>query len=104
MSHSASGMVTADKTSPLSASVVLQPTDSISRLRAGVSKAIPAMDPVERKNRDAPRWRVNYLAINGVNATVLMNDMPNDSSTPMESRHLIGQFTLYAHIVNALNL
>jgi hypothetical protein len=63
-----------------------QPTCPIAKLSTGVITAMPAIEPVERKNRAMPRRRVNQWLITGVSATGLVKASPTDSSRPNDSR------------------
>ena len=56
----------------------------------GVITAMPAIEPVDRKNSAMPRCRVNQWLITGVSATGLTKASPTDSSTPKASRKAVG--------------
>ena len=51
-------------------------------VKTGVITAMPAIEPVDRKNNAMPRWRVNQRLIMGVTATGLVKASPSDSATP----------------------
>ena len=52
--------------------------------------AIPAIEPVERKNSAMPRWRVNHRLMTGVSATGLVNASPTEKETPNAKKKLTG--------------
>ena len=54
----------------------------MAKASTGVITAMPAIEPVDRKNSAMPRRRVNHWLITGVTATGLVNARPIDSSTP----------------------
>ncbi|MNT23061.1 hypothetical protein D3C72_1584700 [compost metagenome] len=56
----------------------------------GVISAMPAIEPVDRKNSAMPRCRVNQRLITGVSATGLVKARPMDRATPKESRNSKG--------------
>jgi hypothetical protein len=68
------------------------------RLSTGVITAMPAIEPVDRKNSAMPRRRVNQWLMTGVSATGLVKARPTDSSTPKASRKVSGvrAFTVQA--------
>ncbi len=70
--------------------VSFQPTAEMAKVRAGVISAMPAIEPVDRKNRAMPRWRVNQRLITGVSATGLVKARPMDRATPKDSRNSMG--------------
>ena len=52
----------------------------------GVITAMPAIEPVDRKNSAMPRRRVNQWLMTGVSATGLVKARPTDSSTPNDEQ------------------
>jgi hypothetical protein len=62
----------------------------MAKARTGVMTAMPAIDPVDRKNSAMPRRRVNQWLITGVSAIGLVNARPIDSSKPNASRKVTG--------------
>jgi MFS family permease len=69
--------------------VARQPAVSMAKVSTGVMIAMPAIEPVDRKNSAMPRWRVNQPLMTGVSATGLVKARPMDSSTPKASRKLV---------------
>ena len=61
--------------------------------------ARPAIDPVDKKNKAMPRWRVNQWLMMGVMATGLANARPTESSTPNDSRKPVAPWALMVHKV-----
>ena len=90
ITKSAMGIVTTANTTANPASVTRQPADSMASVRTGVMTAMPAIDPVDRKNSAMPRCRVNQRLMTGVSATGLVNARPVDNSTPNESMKVSG--------------
>ncbi|KAG0759284.1 hypothetical protein G6F22_019417 [Rhizopus arrhizus] len=87
---SATGTVSKANSTAKASNVSCQPTASIANVSVGVIRAMPAIDPVDRKNSAMPRRRVNQRLMTGVSATGLVNARPTDSATPNDSRNSRG--------------
>ena len=90
MRKSATGTVSSANSTANPSSVSFQPTAEIANVSVGVISAMPAIDPVDRKNSAMPRWRVNQRLITGVSATGLVKARPMDRATPKDSRNSMG--------------
>ena len=56
-------------------------------VNTGVITAIPAIDPVDKKNKAMPRCRVNQRLSTGVTATGLVKASPTDNNTPKDRKN-----------------
>jgi hypothetical protein len=82
MTKSASGTAMAVNSAAKPSSVACQLACCSAMPSSGVMTAMPAMEPVERKNSAMPRRRWNQRLMMGVSATGLVNPAPMDISTP----------------------
>lgn len=90
MTNRATGTVNSANRAAKASSVSCQPTALMAKVSVGVIRAMPAMDPVDRKNSAMPRWRVNQRLMTGVSATGLVKARPTDRATPKASRNSMG--------------
>ena len=66
--------------------------------------AMPAMEPVDRKNSAMPRRRLNQRLITGVSATGLVKPAPIDMRMPKLSSSCSGVRAVTAHSVDPTSM